>query len=147
MDTLPGDFDRARVAGIGRLFLLARRDFVFRLREKLQPTVDLQALGGGSALLPYIDAGGTRSTDIVLRAGMSRQATAKGLKSLEDAGLIRREVDACDARAHIVTFTPKGVDMLLRLQDAVKAVEADYAAKAGGERVLELKRTLALLIA
>ncbi len=145
MDDDIQDFDNSRQAGIGRMFLLARRDFVARLNEKLGASVNLQALGGGSALLPYIDAKGTRSTDIAVRAGISRQAVAKALQKLEDAELVSRVVDPQDARINVVYFTAQGLKMLGQLQTAVRQVEADYENRIGVDSVQQLKKALSAL--
>jgi DNA-binding MarR family transcriptional regulator len=97
--------------------------------------------------LPFIDLEGTRSGDVARRAGISKQAAAKGIKELEDAGLLTRSVDAQDARAARVQFTERGIQYLLDMHDAISRIEASYEAQVGTAAMEGLRSTLQALIA
>lgn len=135
-----------RPFGIGRLFLLARRDFSNRITQKM---ADKHPDGGripGSSLLPFIDLEGTRSTELAKRAGISKQAVAKVLKELEEAGLVTRTEDQTDGRAQLVRFTEAGVGYLLQIHAAIKAIEQEYEALLGADQLRALRSSLSLLV-
>lgn len=135
----------ARSFGIGRLFLLARRDFSQRLAKKMaEKTGNTHPIVGGS-ILPFIDLEGTRSTEVARRAGISKQAVGKLLKDLEDAGLVTRSQDESDGRAQIIFFTDAGVDYLLQIHASIKSIEQEYEAILGKQEVENLRSSLSLL--
>lgn len=134
---------RIRQFGIGRMLLLARKDFVNRLYEKMTDQGHDSLPMGGGALLPFIDLEGARSTELARRMGVTKQAVAKALKELEDAGLVVRTVDETDGRAFRVNFTAKGIEHLLAIHQAIDAVEADYAQLIGVRSLDTLRATLA----
>ncbi len=61
-----------------------------------------------TTLLPHLDVGGTRITDIAARAGLTKQAIGQMVSDLEDRGYVLRAADPSDARAKIVRYTAKG---------------------------------------
>ncbi len=133
-----------RPFGIGRLFLLARRDFSHRLAQKMAGKHPDGRIPGGS-LLPFIDLEGTRSTELAKRAGISKQAVAKLLKELEEAGLVTRAEDQSDGRAQLVRFTEDGVNYLLQIHAAIKSIEQEYEALLGADQLQALRGSLSLL--
>src|SRR5215471_3209929 len=52
-----------------------------------------------TALLPHIDLGGTRVSDLAHRLGVSKQAVSELIDDLEAAGVVERLPDPDDARA------------------------------------------------
>lgn len=137
---------RTRQFGIGRMLLLARKDFVTRLYEKMAAQGHGSPPVGGGTLLPFIDLEGARSTELARRMGVTKQAVAKALKELEDAGLVMRTVDETDGRAFRVNFTAKGIEHLLAIHRAIDAVEADYAELVGARNLGTLRATLAKIV-
>lgn len=124
------ELQHLRKQGIGRLLLLARRDFSRRLATKMKAQGGPQ-LSARSGVLPYIDLEGTRSGEIARRMGISKQAAAKAIKELEEDGLLTRTPDAADGRAHVVTFTEQGVEFLLLIHANILAIEDEYQEIAG----------------
>ena len=134
----------SRRYGIGRLLLLARRDFLSRLASKMD--VD----GGGhlatqarNLLLPYIDVDGTRSVDLARRMSVSKQAVARMVKELEEDGLLSRKADSADGRAALVRFTPYGLQYIMRMHKCIKQIESDYERMFGREQMQVVRQTLA----
>ncbi|GAA5232990.1 MarR family transcriptional regulator [Verticiella sediminum] len=131
----------ARATGIGRMLLLARRDFLARVQERL-------ASGGASlppswaGLLPYIDIEGTRSTVLAQRAGISKQVVAKVVKELEALGLLERSPDKGDGRAFLVCFTELGLERLLSTHEAITEIEHEYEALLGARKFGVLREAL-----
>jgi len=135
----------SRKYGIGRLLLLGRRDFRSRLAAKMKAAGDDRLSLSGTALLPYIDIEGTRSSEVARRVGISKQAAAKALKELEDEGLLERAEDPVDKRAFLVSFTEQGVQFLLRIHASILEIEQEYEAIIGKERMLLLRDALSIV--
>jgi DNA-binding MarR family transcriptional regulator len=53
------------------------------------------------------------------------------VRKLEDAGLVSRATDPSDARAVLITITPKGVAMLTQIRAARNAVIDPYLDRLG----------------
>lgn len=139
------DLRQTRRHGIGRMLLLARKDFMARLYATLAADGNPMPPSSGGTLLPFIDLEGTRSVDIARRMGVSKQAIGKALKELEDAGLVTRTQDGVDGRAFLVTFTPQGVEYLLKIHEAIDKVEQHYAALVGDAGLEDLRCHLAAI--
>lgn len=137
--------------GIGRLFLLARRDFSARLAQKMAARhpdggpLPSSPIPGGS-LLPFLDLEGTRSTELARRAGITKQAVTKVLKELEEAGLVTRIQDQSDGRAQLVRFTESGVEYLLQIHAAIKSIEQEYEQLLGRAQLQQLRGSLSQLV-
>ena len=140
------DLQHARQYGVGRLLLLARKDFVARLIRQMGQDGEPGMPPVGGTLLPFIDLEGTRSSEIGRRMGISTQAVGKALKELEDAGLVVRNEDDQDRRSFVVSFTPEGVDYLLKIHNAIDAVEQDYANQIGRKELELLRGLLATVV-
>ncbi|MBO9354955.1 MarR family transcriptional regulator [Bordetella petrii] len=135
-----------RSYGIGRLFLLARRDFSSRLAQKMsEKSQDTGGVIPGGSLLPFLDLEGTRSSELARRSGISKQAVAKSLKELEEAGLVTRSQDDSDGRAQIICFTERGVEYLLSIHAAIKSIEQEYEKLLGAAGLQALRKSLSLL--
>jgi DNA-binding MarR family transcriptional regulator len=136
---------RERQHGIGRLLLLARRDFLSRLSMKLLDKGGASLVHSASGLLPFIDLQGTRSTELARRLGVSKQAVAKAVKDLENEGLLTRATDTADGRAFLVLFTDKGVEFLLEVHKAITQIEREYDALVGREGMEAVRAGLAAI--
>jgi len=144
-DTL-SELQHSRKHGIGRLLLLARRDFARRLTRRMNAQGDPRLMSASNtAILPYIDLEGTRSTEIARRMGVSKQAVAKAAKELEDEGLVTRVPDAADGRASLIAFTEEGVTFLMTIHGHIQAIEEEYRQIAGVEDMKVLRRVLTAL--
>lgn len=132
----------SRRHGIGRLLLLARRDFLERLATKMVDDRIVQARGG---LLPYIDVTGTRSVDLARRMGVTKQAVGKLVRELEEDGLLYRQPDGADGRAFLVKFTDAGLEYLSRMHKCISQIERDYARLVGREPMQVMREALSLI--
>lgn len=134
----------SRRYGIGRLLLLARRDFLERLAIKMESdsATVVQARG---RLLPYIDLDGTRSADLARRMGLTKQAVGKLVRELEAEGLLYREPDGADGRAFLVKFTDAGIEYLSRLHRCISQIERDYERGVGADRMQAVREALSLI--
>ncbi len=127
--------------GVGRMLLLARKDFVNRLHVAMGNQLkDLPAAAAG--MLPYIDLEGTRGTELARRMGVSKQAAGKAVRDLEASGLVTRVQDLSDARAFKVQFSAKGLDYMMHMHEAINQIEADYVELLGADRAQALREAL-----
>lgn len=133
---------KVRRHGIGRLLLLARRDFLSRLDQKLNRNGGKPLLLSTGALLPFIDLEGTRSTELARRLGISKQAVGKVIRELEEKGLLKRAADCADGRAFLVSFTETGVDYLLEMHKAITQIEREYENKIGAAQMNTVRTAL-----
>lgn len=138
-----------RATGVGRMLLLARKEFVTRVREKITAHArgdDAILPPSWSGLLPYIDIDGTRSTVLAQRAGVSKQAVGKIVRELEALGLLARLDDPDDGRAFLVVFTELGLQRLVDTHHAIDEVEAEYEAQLGPRNMAILRESLRTLV-
>jgi DNA-binding MarR family transcriptional regulator len=141
-----GELKAAREHGIGRLLLMARRDFMYRLAQRMQDAgLELLPRSSG-ALLPFIDLEGTRSVDLARRMGITKQGVTKLVKELIERGLLRRQDDDSDGRAFRVVFTEGGLDYLLSMHKAIRKVEKEYEALVGKDDMRITHRVLNLIV-
>ena len=142
MDTLR----HARQYGIGRLLLLARRDFESRLSEKMELRGYKKLSSSSGTLLPFIDLEGTRSSELARRIGISKQAVAKAVQALEEEGLLTRKDDEIDGRAFLVSFTDRGMEYLLQIHNAIIEIEREYETIFGVAQMNTMRRTLSSIV-
>jgi DNA-binding MarR family transcriptional regulator len=130
-----------RRENIGRLLLRAQRDFDAelnaRLREQGYPDVRL----AHSALFAHIDSGGTRSSELAERAGMTKQGMGQLVADLEKKGYVERVEDPADGRAKLVRLTKKGRRHVLDAREIIGEIEEAYARRLGDGR-LEMLRAI-----
>lgn len=140
------DMDRQRQLSIGRLLLLARRDFLARSQQRMHAHAFAELSNAFVSVLPYIEIQGTRSTDLAQRSGLTKQAVAKIVKQLEHDGLLTRAPDPTDGRAFLVRFTATGLERLRETRVVATEVEAEYADLLGAEAREQLRQLLLQIV-
>lgn len=70
-------------------------------------------------ILLMIEKDGTPSTQLGPKMGMEPTSLSRTLKSMEDDGLIRREVDSVDKRKVFIFLTEKGIEKRRVARDVV----------------------------
>jgi DNA-binding MarR family transcriptional regulator len=98
-------------------------------------------------LLPLLDAGTARLTDLSQRLGVSKQAAGQLVEELESEGLLQREADPADRRARRVRLTARGKRIVADVRELHASFDAALSARLGaGDRatvvaaMLELSR-------
>jgi DNA-binding MarR family transcriptional regulator len=144
--TSPQDLQQAtdtwRSTHMGRLLGESLRRFDGRVQTLMAHSeqaplqlAHLAARGKISAAIVHItrhlDPAGTRLTVLAQRAGMSKQAMTILVNECEAWGIVRREVDALDARAKQVRFTPAGLQWLAAFQQAVAQAQKELEQEVG----------------
>lgn len=89
-----------------------------------------------------IGPGGTTAAELGRRLGVSKQAAAKTIGSLERLGYVERGADSGDGRRKIVRLTPRGVDFLARSARIFDDLRAGWAKTLGAGRLQALEADL-----
>jgi len=97
-------------------------------------------------LLPLL-GGGRRASDLAGQLGVSRQAVAQVVRTLEAGGYVERLDDPGDARAKLVCLTAGGRAALRAVRASAVAAEAEWADRLGPDRLAEFRATLTELLA
>jgi DNA-binding MarR family transcriptional regulator len=82
-------------------------------------------------LLSNLDTEGTRIGVLAARAGVTRQAAGQLVDEIERCGYVRRRPAVDDARATVVSFTPRGRRLLATIFALVEEIESSFAAIVG----------------
>ena len=82
-------------------------------------------------VLVLIDADGTQVSELARRAGVTKQAMAETVHTLEELGLVRREDDASDRRARIVLLTGQGWIAIRDGLSVAENIQRDWTALLG----------------
>ncbi len=101
------------------------------------------------SILQHVDhpPGGTRIGELADRAQMTKQSMGQLVADMERGGLVERVTDPTDGRAKIVRLTERGWTMHETASEIVRGLEADWAARIGGQKLNQLRRLLKELIA
>jgi DNA-binding MarR family transcriptional regulator len=89
-----------------------------------------------------IGPNGTTATELGRRLGISKQAAAKHIATLERLGYVERAADPRDARSKTVRLTARGLDSLARAMSIFDALRTRWAATLGRERLRALEEDL-----
>lgn len=97
-------------------------------------------------LFPLLLGGGLRASDLATHLGVTRQAAAQVIGTLERAGYLTRIDDPGDRRAKLVCLTPRGRTATRVLHHSMQALERDWENALGPERMAELREMLTTLL-
>jgi|SRR6187200_2066513 len=94
------------------------------------------------AAFAHIPPEGIRLTDLARRAGVSKQAMAELVDSLEARGYVERQPDPTDGRAKLVVFSERGWTAVATALDALDDIEQELSERLGTRSIATLRRTL-----
>jgi DNA-binding MarR family transcriptional regulator len=100
-----------------------------------------------TSLLPHVDLGGTRITDLAQRLGVSKQATSQLVDDLEALGVMARMPDEQDARARRVVFTEQGRRDLMQGLALLQRMERELGQAIGEAHMTGLRQALLAILA
>lgn len=92
------------------------------------------------AVLAYLDAEGSRATDLARRSGQHKQVVGKMIDELEALGYVERRPDPNDRRAKLIVPTPLGLDQMTRSDAILAAIEQRHAEALGTSAYTEFKQ-------
>jgi DNA-binding MarR family transcriptional regulator len=98
-------------------------------------------------LLAQLLGGARRAADLAAAAGVSRQAIAQVIATLERDGYIERIADPGDSRAKLVCLTARGRSALRLMRTSNQSLEDEWRARIGADRLAALRETLSDLLA
>jgi DNA-binding MarR family transcriptional regulator len=78
--------------------------------------------------------------------GITKQAAAKVIDGLADAGLVQRAADPADRRATALALTARGRRFLADVEATYEAIEAGWATLIGDREVAALRTALVALL-
>lgn len=133
--TVPALVQRVAAAGGPRL----RAAFAAAGLDGIRPA---QAV----ALVPLV-GGGLHASDLAERLGVSRQAVAQAITTLERHRYVTRVANPDDARTRIIELTPRGRQVLRVMRSHAIDLEKRWEQILGERRLGELRRTLGMLLA
>ena len=91
-------------------------------------------------VLAYLDAEGSRATDLARQSGRHKQVIGTLIDELVDLGYVRREPDPHDRRAKLIVPTALGLDEMTRSDAIMAAIERRHAEALGDQAYTEFKR-------
>jgi DNA-binding MarR family transcriptional regulator len=109
---------------------------------------ELNAAGFKGLRIPHMAAlqfpgpDGLRPGALAERAGTSKQAMNKLLRSLERLGYIVRSDAVSEGRARIIRFTKRGHAMYAKMYDILFDIEREWSDELGPKRFAQLKELL-----
>src|SRR5215207_9941536 len=109
-----------------------------RLAERGHP--DVRAPHGD--VLQYLDAGGTRVSELARRAQVTKQSMAELVAHLERHGYVERVSDPEDRRARLVRATSRGQEVYAVAREVIAEIEHEWAARLGKTKMRRLRELL-----
>jgi DNA-binding MarR family transcriptional regulator len=94
------------------------------------------------AVLQFPGPHGIRPGVLADRAGMSKQAMNRLLRSLEDLGYLVRSKAPDEGRARVVHFTKRGHAAYSKILGVLREVEREWTTELGPRRFMQLKGLL-----
>jgi DNA-binding MarR family transcriptional regulator len=131
---------------LGRFLILLFRAFEDDLVRRLETEGYSDVTPADLNVLRFVRPTGSTSIEIAKLAGVTKQAIAKSIASIEAKGYIKRQPNSEDGRSQIIVFTPKGMRLLKTCIAAISQIESVYEAKLGKKAFADLKLALTKLI-
>jgi DNA-binding MarR family transcriptional regulator len=95
-----------------------------------------------ASLLWLLDEGGTRSTLLAQRAGVTKQAMSQLVRLMERQGYLEQVADPSDTRAKVVRMTPRGEAVKTACVEVREELNQSIARMVGGEEAREMESYL-----
>lgn len=97
-------------------------------------------------LFPRLLGGGLRASELASRLGVSRQAVAQVVATLQRTGYLTRIADPGDGRAKLVCLTPRGRAAGRVLLASLQALHRDWQSLLGPGDLAHLRESLQTLV-
>ncbi|HSI80534.1 MAG TPA: MarR family transcriptional regulator [Solirubrobacterales bacterium] len=127
---LPGLFDAAKHLLIDELHRRLGEEGYTTIRES------------HGCVFRFIDAEGSRLTDLAERARLTKQAVGEVVDELQELGYVERAPHPADGRAKIIRLTDLGQEGQAAARRIFAEIERELAARYGERRVATLRQVL-----
>jgi DNA-binding MarR family transcriptional regulator len=117
-----------RLGGVKELLI---HELHRRLEEEGYP--DVRPSHG--CVFRFIDAEGTRLTDLAERAGLTKQAVGEAVDDLAGLEYVERVPDHTDGRAKIIRLTRRGEQAQAAAARLFQEIQRDWTSRVGEERM------------
>src|SRR5262245_27208075 len=87
----------------------------------------------------FLDAEGTRVSELARRAQITKQSMAELVEHLESHGYVERVPDPSDRRAKLVRATARGGEVYQIAREVVAEIERDWTARLGVTKMRRLR--------
>lgn len=124
------------------LLLGAFRSLIDQMHGRLEAEGHPEARPVHGFALQAIGPDGTTASELGRRLGVSKQAAAKTVTTLERAGYVSRESDPADGRAVRLCRTPRGEELLALSAAFLNSYHEQLESRLGRTRVAELEADL-----
>lgn len=125
----------------GRTLFSLQRELFTKMGEQGHP--GLRPRHG--AVLAYLDAEGSRATELAAQSGQHKQVIGTLVDELVTLGYVERQPDPADRRAKLIVPTGKGLDGMAKSDAILAKLEAEHAKAVGEEAYAEFKRVFRLV--
>jgi DNA-binding MarR family transcriptional regulator len=132
---------------IGQLLVQLTREFQTELFERLRAAGLEDARASHTHVTAYIQAEGTRLSELAAMARMTPAAMSEQVDDLERLGIVERRPDPSDRRAKLICLTDRGWETMRIARGVIGNLEREYADLVGPERFEQAATTLADLLA
>jgi len=95
-----------------------------------------------ASLLWLLDEGGTRSTTLAQRAGVTKQAMSQLVKQMEREGYLEQVPDLSDTRAKVIRMTPRGESVKAACAEVREELNHSIAKLVGKAKAREMEAHL-----
>ncbi len=137
------DLSPFRRAHIGRALARVYWAFEAEFERRIRPLGFEDYRASDVQVIARLPQGtGARITDLAKRAGVTKQAIGKVVRSLEERGYVERQEDEVDARAQRIVLTRRGFAFLAAARGVIEELEGEWADVLGERGFAQLKRTL-----
>jgi DNA-binding MarR family transcriptional regulator len=119
---------------IGQLLVHLTRQFQTELYARLLDAGIEGARVPHTHVTAYIQAEGSRLTELAAQARMTRPAMAELVDDLQRLGIVERRPDPSDGRAKLICLTDQGWAAMRAGHQIIAELEAKYAGLIGGQR-------------
>jgi DNA-binding MarR family transcriptional regulator len=124
----------------------AFRELIDTLHAELAKQGHGQARPIHGFALQAIGPDGATVSELGRRLGVTKQAAAKTAAGLEDVGYISRRPSPDDARATVLTRTPRGEEMLNLSAAIFERLRRDWVRRLGAQQVQAIEDGLAAVV-
>ena len=93
-------------------------------------------------LLRHLDAEGTRMSDLASRANLTKAAITGLVHACTNLDLVTVGQSTEDARARVVRFSPKGLELMHHIRTTLVGIERRLASRLEGDAYAQLRAAL-----